>query len=193
MGYSLALPIGFLCGFAPVILLFWLGPKYVHLTPLLWLLTFHLVLTMAILPLFSINIAFTQIRIPAVFTFILGVGHLVIAFGLPIITGLGVYGVALAGVLVIFVRHIIFIPWWGAKILKLPAFTFIPFIIPGCILTIGIFVSANLFNTLIQISNYIQLAAFIIIICCLTTPIIWFIGLNQEERKLIRIAFPLPV
>src|SRR6185503_1291636 len=48
LGLMLALPIALMCGFAEPLLRLWLGPEYGQLSPLLFLMTAHLCINMAI-------------------------------------------------------------------------------------------------------------------------------------------------
>ena len=115
MGLALALPVGLICGFAPQLLTFWVGPSFTQLAPLMVLLTFPLAVNLSVIPLFSINVAHNRVKIPGIVTIILGTVNLILAITIPLVTGWGYYGVALAGVLTMTVRHVLFVPWYAVE------------------------------------------------------------------------------
>lgn len=119
MGLAMALPAGLICGFAPQLLTIWVGAEYVDLAPLMVILTAHLAINMSVKPLFSVNVAHNGVRIPGLVTILLGTVNLILAIVIPLVTGWGYYGVALAGVLILTFRHMIFVPWYAARLLKI--------------------------------------------------------------------------
>lgn len=133
MGLALALPTGLICGFAPQLLTIWVGPEYAHLAPLMVLLTAHLAVNMSVLPLFSVNVAYNRVRVPGIMTALLGVANVVMAIVIPVVTGWGYYGVALAGVLVLSFRHTLFVPWYAARILGIQMRNYLKALVPGAL------------------------------------------------------------
>ncbi len=131
MGLAMALPAGLICGFAPQLLTIWVGAEYASLAPLLVLLTAPLAINMAVLPLFSINVAYNRVRIPGIVTIILGIANLVLAIVLSLVIGWGYYGVAIAGVITLTFRHTLFVPWYAARIQHISTITYIRPLIPA--------------------------------------------------------------
>ena len=105
MGMGMALPIGLMCGFAPSLLSLWLGPEFVELVPLLWLMLFHLVINLSVLPLFYINVATNSVKLPGWVTLVMGIGNLCLAIALPLLFGWGYYGVAAAGAIALTLKN----------------------------------------------------------------------------------------
>ncbi|MDG6219780.1 MAG: oligosaccharide flippase family protein, partial [Candidatus Thermoplasmatota archaeon] len=97
MGIAMALPIGLVCGFSPVILSIWVGSEFIKLWPLMIILLLPLAINLSILPLISISIAYNKVKIPALVLFFMGIGNLLLAIALSLVTNLGYYGVAIAG------------------------------------------------------------------------------------------------
>jgi membrane protein EpsK len=120
MGLALALPIGLICGFSPLILSFWVGPDFSKLSPLMWILIGHLAFNMSVLPLESIYLSYNKLRIPAIVTIFSGIANILLAVALSSITGWGYYGVAVAVTFILTVRQSIFIPIYATKVLGLP-------------------------------------------------------------------------
>jgi len=131
MGFAMALPTGLVCGFAPQLLTIWVGAEYAGLAPLLALLTAHLAVNMSVLPLFSVNVAYNRVRIPGLVTILLGTANLILAIILPLVTGWGYYGVAVAGVIILTFRHTLFVPWYAARILSVPMTIYLRSLVSG--------------------------------------------------------------
>jgi membrane protein EpsK len=119
LGLIIALPIGFICGFAQPLLLVWLGPAFEPLAPLMMLLSIHLCVNLAVLPLFNIQVATNHVRLPGILTCIMGAGNLGLALLLAGPVGWGMYGVAAAGAIMLTAKNIVFTPLYGAHILGL--------------------------------------------------------------------------
>jgi membrane protein EpsK len=129
MGLVLVLPVGLICGFARPILLTWLGKDFLHLQPLLVVLTFHLALNLAVRPLFGLNIAFNKVRLPGLFTLAAGVFNLVLAVIL-VRAGWGVLGIALSSAVSLTAKNMLFTPLYAAHIQKLPLSTYFARLLP---------------------------------------------------------------
>ncbi len=125
MGLGMAVPVGLLCGFAKPLLTIWLGNDFAQYTLLFLLLTFNLVVNLAVIPLFAINNALNRVKVPGWVTLILGVVNLLLAIILAKIFGWGLYGIAAAGAIVLTLKNVIFTPIYASYILKIPYNTFI--------------------------------------------------------------------
>lgn len=130
VGLMIALPIGLICGFAQPLLYIWLGPAFEPLAPLMMLMSIHLCVNLAILPLFNIQVATNHVRLPGILTCVMGVGNLGLALLLAGPVGWGMYGVATAGAIMLTAKNIVFTPLYGAHILGLSYRTFYREIIP---------------------------------------------------------------
>lgn len=190
MGLTLALPIGIICGFSPLILSLWVGPEYVKLSPLMWILLIHLAINMSVLPLFSINVAFNKVRIPAVITVFLGIVNLLLAIELSSIAELGYYGVAIAGAIVLTFRHFFFVPYYATKTLKKSKNTYINSILPGALLTILVAGISSIIYNFIDIWNLGSFIVYCGLICIIYFQLIWRIYFNQSESKIIETFIP---
>ncbi|MFH0984187.1 MAG: oligosaccharide flippase family protein [Candidatus Omnitrophota bacterium] len=134
MGLGIAVPVGLLCGFAVPLLTLWLGQDYAPFASLLWVLTFHLVVNLAVLPLFAINNALNRVKIPGRVTLVMGTGNLFLAVILAKFCGWGLYGIAAAGAITLTLKNTFFIPIYAAHILKLSSMTFLKPISRGILL-----------------------------------------------------------
>lgn len=130
VGLMIALPIGLICGLARPLLSVWLGPAFEPLAPLMLLLSIHLCVNLAVLPLFNVQVAANRVRLPGIITCVMGVGNLGLALLLAGPVGWGMYGVAAAGAMMLTAKNIIFTPLYGAHILGLSYRAFYREILP---------------------------------------------------------------
>ena len=124
-GLAMALPIGYICGFAPQLLSLWVGPEFAKLSLLMVLMLSHLVINLPVMPLFAINVAYNKVRIPGIVTFFMGIGNFLLAVMIPYLTGWNYYGVALAGAIMLTLKNAFFTPWYATKVLGISRTTFV--------------------------------------------------------------------
>lgn len=182
MGLFMALPIGLVCGFAPVLLTVWVGNEFSFLSLLLIILTGHLCINLAVLPLFSINVAYNRVKIPGILTLLMGMGNAVLAIVLSRDAGLGYYGVALAGAIVLTLKNAFFTPWYATRVLGVSPHTFSGAMIPGVIAALVLAACAAVFSSIFVITNLVWLAVAAGIFSILYLVIIWTVGLDNFEQ-----------
>ncbi len=191
MGLAMALPIGVICGFAPQLLTVWVGEEFSNLSPLMLLLIFHLSVNLAVLPLFSINVAYNRIRVPGVLTLVMGIGNISLAVALPLLTGWGYYGVAAAGAIVLTIKNALFTPWYAAKILGIEVHTFTRSMLSGVLAAILIFILATIFASFMPgITLLAELVVAFVFITLAYLASVWSFGLNGFERGLFKSYLP---
>jgi membrane protein EpsK len=181
MCLAMALPIGLLCGFAKPLLMLWLGEDFAVFSPLMIILVAHLVINLSVLPLFAINTALNRVRIPGIVTMLMGIGNVALAIVLSKRLGWGIYGIALAGTIMLTAKNAIFTPVYAAHILKIHYATFIKPIGHGILLTIfGICISLILRNviTIDGWSGFFLPAGSVFLISLLAA-----LGLLGKDRK----------
>lgn len=191
MGLGVALPIGLICGFSPLILSLWVGPEYARLSPLMWILLVHLAINMSVLPLFSINVSYNKLRIPALITILSGVINLLLAVTLSTFTDWGYYGVAIAGAIVLTARHFFFVPMYATKILGISKNPFKNTMIQVFLYTVLVAGTASIayhFSNISTASAFIFLCGIISLVYLIIT---WYMFMNQSERKIIESFIPL--
>ena len=124
LSLCIAIPIVLLCVYSKEILFFWLGPDFVHLYKLVWVVTFPLIINLGTLPILSINLAVKKIKVPAMMNFLLACGGMILSLQLFYSTNLGYYAVAIAFAISLTIKNAIFIPWYAAGIINASKFTF---------------------------------------------------------------------
>lgn len=183
VGLVVALPVGLICGFSKPLLSVWLGPDFVILAPLMSLMTFHLCLNLGYLPLHSICMATNRVKVPAILQVVLGVVNLFLAILFAKSFKMGLYGIAVAGVLVLSLKNIVFNPIYCAYIIKKPYTIFMRELLPLTILA-GIVGGIGWGLThVIDIHSWMQLIICGGVVALFYSLMIWVIVLSVEERE----------
>jgi membrane protein EpsK len=183
VGFAMALPIGYICGFAPQLLSCWVGPEFAKLSPLMFLMLSHLVINLPVIPLFSINVSYNKVKIPAVVTLFMGIGNFLLAIIIPYLTGWGYYGVAAAGAITLTLKNAFFTPWYATKVLGISKTTFISSILPGVFSMLIIAIVSHLMGEHLHSSGIVSLIIYGFILTLVYLPVVWIVGLNQAERR----------
>lgn len=184
MGLAMALPIGLVCGLAPLLLTIWVGEQFIYLAPLMVLLTVHLAVNLAPQHLFPINIAYNRVRVPGIVTFLMGIGNFGLAVALPLLTGWGYYGVAVAGAIVYTLKNSLFIPWYTARTLGVSAHTFIRSMFPGVMAAVFIAAVAAALTAIFSLPALVMLTITGTVIAMVYLVIVWEFSLDKFEREL---------
>ena len=190
MGFAMALPVGLVCGFAPQLLTIWVGSEYINLAPLMVLLTASLSINLAVLPLFSINVAYNQVRVPGIVTLVMGVWNIALAVALSLLTGSGYYGVATAGVIVLTTKNVFFTPWYATKVLGVEVHTFTLSMLPGVAATILVGISAATLAAILPFAVLAMLAIAGLSVTLVYLAAVWSFGLSGIERRLFKSYLP---
>ncbi|MEH7378270.1 lipopolysaccharide biosynthesis protein, partial [Neobacillus drentensis] len=119
------LPSAAIFGFASPILLVWLGNDFVHLAPLFVLITIHLAVNMSLHPLSELQQTISKVKVPSIVTCFIGLVNILLSIYLVKNTGLGMYGVALAGAATYFIKNVIFNTIYSANILNIKWYGFL--------------------------------------------------------------------
>lgn len=120
LSFLLTIPISILCVASPTILSIWLGCSFVELAPLLFIMLFHLVINVGLMPLFSIQIAMNKVKLPALVTLFTGLINLLISIFVTKYLNFGLYGVAIVGAVILTAKNAFFTPFYVARILNQP-------------------------------------------------------------------------
>lgn len=191
MGLVMALPIGLVCGFAPQILTIWVGSEYTVLAPLMVLLTVHLIINLAVMPLFSINVAYNKMCVPGIVTIVMGGGNIVLAVALSYyLTDWGYYGVAAASAIVLTLKNAFFTPWYATRVLGISVHTFTLSILSGVVATLILWLVGTVLGSLISLAALIPLIISGCFLTIIYTILIWMIGLSTFERRVLNSYLP---
>jgi membrane protein EpsK len=165
MGLVMSLPVGLLCGLATPILRVWLGPEFAELAPLMLALVGHLGVNMAVLPLFAVTQAYNKVRWPGIITLVMGGANVLLAVLLAGIPVLGPLGVALAGMIVLTAKNVLFTPIYTARIQGLSWWIFLPPVGTAALATI---ITATVSHALATLMNTGSWRGLILVSTCVS-------------------------
>lgn len=187
VGLGLALPIGFISGMSGPLLKVWVGPEFTHLAGLLTLLTIHLSVNLAVYPLFSLQLTLNRVKTPAIVTCAMGVGKALLAILLMSrLVGWGMYGVAIAGAVILTAKNLIFTPLYGAHILKTGKSTFYREMVPIVACTLGAAAASRYLAVVFDPGGWVSLIACGGVLAVLYGLLVFFALLSPEEREAVR-------
>ncbi len=191
IGLVMALPIALICIFSPQLLTIWVGEEFSHLSTIIWILLIPLTMIIGFRPLVLCYTAYNQVRIPAYATIFFGLLNLVLAIVLSETFSLGLYGIAIAFILALWLRFVVFVPWYTGKVQGVSSFLFYRSILPGSIAFIILIIIGFILVSLLAIPASIMIIALISslisLIYCLS---VFRLLLTSQDRNLIRTIIP---
>lgn len=193
MGLALALPVGLICGFGSELLSLWVGVEHAGLAPLLAILTIHLAVNLAVLPLNHVNVSYSKVKIPGLATIALGIANVILALWLVVGAGWGVYGVAASGAIFFTLKSSIFMPWYTAKVLSIPVKAFFRPLVAGASATFAIALIAFVLGGLVPIQSWLELGVIAGAIGVLYLLLVWCCLFTDEERTIFGSLLPAQI
>ena len=191
VGLVMALPISLICIFSPQLLTIWVGESFAHLSYLIWILLLPLTMIVAFRPLIISYVSFNKVRIPAIFTIIAGIFNLILALFLTVVFGLGVYGIALAFMLALSLRGVVFVPWYAAKVQGVPSVVFYKSVVPSILAyLVLIIIGLSIVSIFVIPASFVYIAIISAVISLIYFIIIKSFILTNPERDLIRSVLP---
>lgn len=185
LSLGMALPIGLICGFGGIVLKLWLGPEFTRYSVLLVIMCAHLSVNLAVLPLFSIQTAANKVRVPGWVTLASGVMMLILALILGKFTPLGVYGVALAGAVMLTLKNVVFTPIYAAMILGINKTAFLNPLLGGVTGTILVWAACVVSSKIVMPGSWITLIVPSILISLVYCAGVYFKAINREEKEIV--------
>lgn len=190
MGVGIAFPIGLLCGLAPNVLSIWLGSQYAKLAPLMMLTLGHLVINLAVLPLFIINVAYNRVKLPGIVTLIMGAANVGLALVFVLFFDMGMYGIALAGATMLTLKNAIFTPCYAATLLGKKYSFFLVSMAKSVLAASVLGLTVFSLSKFIPVVNWKSLILFSGALFILYIPAVWFTLVNMEEKIFIISMLP---
>ncbi len=186
LGLVIAIPIGLICGLSKPLLQLWLGETFIPLAPLMSLMTFHLCVNLAVLPLFNIQVATNNVRLPGIVTCVMGLMNLGLAIILTRSADWGMYGVAAAGAIMLTAKNLFFTPIYAARVLRLKWTSFYREIFPIIVLALGLAAMGWGVTSWLAIDSWLRFAAVATVLGTISAGFIFVGLLNKAERLHIR-------
>ena len=186
LGLMLALPIGLICGFSEPLLRLWLGPTFSDLSPLLFLMTAHLCINMAINPLLGLQLATNRVKVPGMVTLIMGMANVALALVLAGPLHWGLYGIAAAGAIMLTLKNVLFTPLYAAHVLGKPYGSFLRELAPIVAVTVTTIILARAAALSCEITGWVQLAAAGVMLAALYVVGVFRWVLTTQEREMLK-------
>lgn len=186
VGLTVGWPAGLISGFAAPFLSLWLGPEAAGLATLLLVMTIHLPLNLCVLPMFGIQIATNKVRTPGVVTCVMGLANLGLALFLAGPAGWGMMGVAVAGLIMLTAKNLLFTPMYAARCLHRPLTSFYRDIAPALISSLVLTGACRLIAQFVSIDGWAELALIAALVSVAYVSFMWLVVLTSDERKAVR-------
>jgi len=186
MGLGMALPIGLLCGLARPILTVWLGSSFQDLDLLLIILSAHLIVNLAVLPLFQVQVSTNRVRWPGIASLVMGVLNLGLAVAWAKWGSWGAVSVAAAGAVVLTAKNAVFTPLYNAYILRLRWWTFLPSMLAGVIGTAAVALAAYGLAHLLVPHNWLGLMGVSAVVTMGYGLGAYVLAIDHSDRQLLK-------
>jgi membrane protein EpsK len=173
-----------MCVFSSALLNLWLGESFSGLAPLMVIMLCHLVINVGALPLFNIQVAMNKVRVPALVTLFMGILNLLLAISFVKYLHWGIYGVAIAGAIVLTAKNALFTPVYAARILREPWHTFVRPYLSALGLVIGLTTIGFVINDYAAPETWLRLALISIGMGSIGLAAAWFI-IPQSDRRVV--------
>lgn len=185
-GLLISLPIGLVCGLGGIFLSLWINPTFIRYQGLLSLLTIHLSVNLSVQSLFAVQTAVNKVKIPAVVTVIMGVLNFGLALLLSGPVGMGAWGIALAGAVILTIKNLVFTPLYVAHITNQPLNAYLKGIIRPIISTIGVALIGYLLQNNININNWYRFIVVCILVSIFYIILVYLFLINKQEKTMIK-------
>jgi len=186
IGVVFALPVGLLCGFYRPIFTVWVGKGYEYLYIVAFFLTVHISVNTTTYLLSSILSASNNVRTPSIVSIGFAIANVVLAvlLGWPSF-GLGMAGIAVAGLVTLTLNNAIFTPYYVGLVLKRSPRRIYKTYFPGILGLIPTFLATYLLSSFKFAYSLPGLIFAIIAISFAFLPFAWFVLISSKDREWI--------
>ncbi len=185
LGLAMALPVGLIVGFAPALLRVWVGPQFEPLSLVLAIIVFPLCVYSAVTPLFTIQIAYNRVRVPAFVSFATGLANLILALWWVGLGRLGL-GVALASATALAFRFVIFTPYYSARIQSLPWYTYYPALLTIIGSAAGTALASRFLSQYWFLDRWLALLAACAAVGLVYVALVYVVALSAAEKRQVQ-------
>lgn len=186
----MALPIGLVCIYSPQLLTFWVGAEYASLAPLVWILVIPVIFIIQSSCCAPINAAYKRVRVPAIANILVGILNLGMAFALPLIFNLGMYGVACATMISTYLLSGVISPIYNAYVVGAHLLEFVKPTITGITCFIVLLIVGHILSNIIIIDSIFGLIFMGILIASIYLVGVCKFILKKDERTMIKSCIP---
>lgn len=190
IGLLMALPIALVCVFSPQLLTIWVGARYAHLAPLVWLCVAPVIFQVMVSCISPITVAYNRIRDLVMLTLPLGFANVIFAFLVPYATETGMYGVAIVGAITLVLRYGVVNPVFISNVVGIPPSFYMKKMLYGVGGLIVLAIAGIAFVSIIDVSNIAVLILAGSVISVAYFVFVMRIALQPEEKRMIRSFLP---
>ena len=186
----MALPLALICLFSPQLFTLWVGEEYVFLMPLVCVLVLPTIIWIQDACMGPLNVACNKVKVTAIACILSGFVNVILAFTLPFIFDIGMYGVALAWVVALILHGFLFSPIYSAYIIQAPLLSLIKPMGYGICAVIILFISGGIITAIIPGTSLIEAIICGSIFSVIYLVLLMKILLNHREKELILSCIP---
>ncbi|MAB58274.1 MAG: hypothetical protein CL524_12090 [Aequorivita sp.] len=173
--------------FAKDILRVWIGQEFVQYAFLLQIMVVHLGFNLGFSSIININIAYNKAKIPGIITLIIGVINVCMGIAFLMLTNLGLFGIAIGGLIALTLKNLVFTPIYAAKIMGIDLYTYLRPIGPSImVLILGILSSYFIKTDDLFINSYWELFICGAVFLCFFSFLILIFFISSKERDFIK-------
>jgi membrane protein EpsK len=184
LGLIMGFAVGIMCGLAEPILKRWLGAAFTDLTPLVWLLIGPWLVSIAVRPTFAIFRGLDKIKVPGLVTCAGGIVNVCVSIIFIRFTSLGIYGVALALLICLAGKNLLFTPIYASAITGSSTFAFIKGFVPGTVMALAVAMASMFISSRYDLATLPRLLATTTVLFAPYAVVCYFIFMTAEERRL---------
>jgi membrane protein EpsK len=185
LGLILGLPVFLLCGFSKPFLSLWLGDEFIGLYPLVVLLVMGQIIPQSLGTLFGIFKGLNTLKIPGIVTIVVGIINILLAIFLIKYTSLGIYGTAIAALLAVFGKNVMFNIMYLSKLIKFKPWKMWFSIIVGCSPAVIFTLITFELSSYIDLNDWVKLSIYGLAFSVVYVGIVFAIVLNRAERLFV--------
>lgn len=189
-GLVIALPIAGICLYIPEILTIWMGAEYTYLTPLVWIVILPSLFWIAVSPIGSFGIGLLRMKGPAFSALFTGCLNVALSIILPTVFNMGVYGIALASFIAVWLHAGVICPIYYAYVTKIPWYTYTLQIHKTLVYLAAILLLGGVVITFIQPSSILMVILGAIVISLLYIFLFPRLFLTKSEKRLVLDCVP---
>jgi membrane protein EpsK len=135
--------------------------------------------------MFSMFRGLDKVKVPGVVTLIGGIVNLCLSIVLVRFTELGIYGVALALLICLASKNLIFTPVYAAAVTGRPRMTFIKDLIPGIVMSLSVALCGMVLSGMYELATIPRLLAVSVLMFPVYGLISYFVFMKRDDRMLL--------
>lgn len=185
----MVVPLAIAVSFSGDLISIWLGSDFRYLANIISYSLLFLLFAVPTMPLYSVNVAYNKVKLPAILTISLGIVNVLSIYLLIVYTNLGLWSVVIARLFYEFMYNSVFMSVYVSKITKasykmffqIPIISFISFVI--------IYLFIYLIINFINIKTFFEISYFSVIVFIIFMPLLYILFFSKEEKDFIRVRY----